>query len=478
MTKKHLPIIARAVFAILTIIGLFCVLTGCESLFRKATETTGSLLPPTPPETESTPEPEETGITETETQKSPETEPVIEPKPIENTENTPSAEAAEWISRCAQSGDPDSVILDGSGIAALNEKIRSSCPTMHNMEQIPESIPGGEIADRIRNGKPPVSQKYDRDGKPIYKDQIDRMEENKNLSAIPDIIIPQTGIVTSRANIRTIPTTVNFFDETDKKRHYDRIQEAELVLGTPVWMLHESLDGLFWYIRSYYYEGWVEKTSIAAADRDTYEKYLPGKNNAVVCITAAFAELSDGRRLDMGAVFPFLSDTEDSFIVEIPGRDETGAVTAETAELAKSEARYGYLPYTMANFYTQAFKFTGTAYSWGGFNEGVDCSGFVCAVFRSFGIYLPRNTGEQKDHAGTVTSLSGLDAAAVKSTLGRLSYPTAIHRPGHVMLYLGTMDGKIYVIHAPQGGQSVGVMELTKLDNLICAATVYADFAG
>jgi cell wall-associated NlpC family hydrolase len=43
----------------------------------------------------------------------------------------------------------------------------------------------------------------------------------------------------------------------------------------------------------------------------------------------------------------------------------------------------------------QAFKFLGERYGWGQGYAGRDCSGFVSEVYRSFGVDLTRNTGDQ-----------------------------------------------------------------------------------
>lgn len=397
----------------------------------------------------------------------------MKPDIIVNFENTPSDEALRWITAYENKGDPHAVILDENEIAQLNEKIRESCPTVHKMDEIPESIHGTDVASWIGLGKPPFSQKLDRDGKPITRERIDAIEANKNLSAIPTSVRPQTAIVTKRTNIRTIPTPVNFYDETDEKQQFDRIQEAELILGTPVLILHESTDGVYRYVQSYYYRGWVKAEALALTDHADYMRFLPERLTDFVTVTADTVTLASGEKLDMGAAFPYISSTGDSFTAELPCRDEAGKLYTKSVTLPKKHSHYGRLPYTYSNFVTQAFKFLGTEYSWGGYNEGVDCSGFVCAVFRSFGIFLPRNTGEQKDHAGSITPLAGMEKDAILETLGSIVTPSAIFRPGHVMLYLGIDDGKIYVIHAPSGGdRKVTVAPLTKTENLTAAATI------
>ena len=153
-----------------------------------------------------------------------------------------------------------------------------------------------------------------------------------------------------------------------------------------------------------------------------------------------------------------VTEDEDSYTVQIPKRrGDTGTLFLEEAELSKADAVRGSLEYTMKNYYAQAFAYLGTYYGWGGADGGVDCSGFVCAIFRTFGIYLPRNTGEQSKYAGTVLSLLN-DPSGVLDTVDQ---PAAVYRPGHVMLYLGKKNNTHYIIHAPQGGEQVCVAELS-----------------
>lgn len=468
MTKKPFSGVARSVLTFLTIAGLFCALTGCRITLREATETSSPFFP----ETERTNTPVNAKNPSAE-----ESEPMKPPVFPAESENAPpkpeiNEEAEKWIRRYAQSGNPQRVVLSAEEIDALNAKICAECPVMRDMTDVPDAISGSEITEKIRMRKAPSSLMYDKDGRLITEDQKRRIDDNRNLDAVPQEIVPQTGIATRRANIRALPTAVGFFEENDAMRYYDQIQESELILGSPVWIVHESADGEFYFIQTGNYQGWVEKTAVATTDRETYCKFLPQTNAPMVCITAEHIDLSETQRLDMGAVFPYLSSSEDYFEVALPCRDENGALFTQTVSIEKSQAHYGYLPYTMENFYVQAFKFSGIEYSWGGFQEGVDCSGLVCAVFRSFGVQLPRNTGEQKDYAGTIVSFSGMTTEQIRDTLKKIDRPAALHRKGHVMLYLGSADDRIYVIHAPQGGQSVEVMELSRLDDLLCAAIV------
>ena len=87
--------------------------------------------------------------------------------------------------------------------------------------------------------------------------------------------------------------------------------------------------------------------------------------------------------------------------------------------------------------------------------DSVDCSGFVCAVMRSFGFNLPRNAGQQKDSIGEIINLSGIGQSEVELKLSGINTPAAVYKPGHVMLYLGEYEGQYCIIHSPQGGEIV-----------------------
>ncbi len=164
---------------------------------------------------------------------------------------------------------------------------------------------------------------------------------------------------------------------------------------------------------------------------------------------------ADGVTLSMGCRLPCASDEGEFYCAVLP-KPVDGKLTTVEVDIAKTDAAYMSLPYTMANYYNQAFKYLGTMYGWGGADGGVDCSGFVCSVFRSFGIYLPRNTGEMSKHScGENITLEGLSASEMSARLDKVYGPAAVHRKGHVMLYLGKIDGRHVIIHSPQGGEAV-----------------------
>ena len=98
-----------------------------------------------------------------------------------------------------------------------------------------------------------------------------------------------------------------------------------------------------------------------------------------------------------------------------------------------------------------AERFTGIPYHWGGNNvtEGMDCSGFVKAVYYLVGLNIPRTSQEQFN--------SGIGVEKEKIMEGDLVFfGKAADRISHVGLYLG----KDRFIHAPRRGEPIQITSL------------------
>ncbi len=373
------------------------------------------------------------------------------------------AEAVEWIEYYEKSngeGSADKIILNYTQINEYNAELIKDNRELYDMTKMPEYIDGEEVKKKICKYSLPNTDKYDKNGNIITADVKNNIYANRALDEIPETVKPRRAIITDRCNLRGMPTDIEFYSQSDK--YYDALQETELIIGFPVFVLHESEDSRFLFVQSYYYAGWVNKDYVGFADAQEFEAYVSAEKFVVV--TEPEITIGD-KRLSMGAKLPYISESDTHYKVLLPSSNG-GEFKPIEAEIDKNNSNFGYLAYNMKNYYRQTFSYLESMYSWGGADGGVDCSGFVCAVFRTFGIYLPRNTGEQKLYNGDLIDLVGLSATQMTDKFREISFPASIHRPGHVMLYLGYRDGSIYVIHAPRGGQRVSVMQLYLPDTI------------
>jgi hypothetical protein len=165
-------------------------------------------------------------------------------------------------------------------------------------------------------------------------------------------------------------------------------------------------------------------------------------------------------QLDMGLRIPLARLPPDqpvngqgpyaAWTLSLPTRAADGSLRLQPALLQrKLDSAPDYLPLTRANLIRQAFKFLGERYGWGHLYNGRDCSGFVSDVYRSMGVQLPRNSGDQARSPALRHRLFGPgDSHETRMrALAEAQVGDLIYIPGHVMMFLGRVDGEPYVIH-------------------------------
>jgi cell wall-associated NlpC family hydrolase len=143
-----------------------------------------------------------------------------------------------------------------------------------------------------------------------------------------------------------------------------------------------------------------------------------------------------------------------SHIVRLPTRSGDGGLQFEPALVPRSQdVSVGYLPYTPENVIRQSFKFLGERYGWGHSYNARDCTGFVSEVYKSFGILMPRNSGDQgRSPIGENLAFTEETPASEKiEALRSLRPGSLIYIPGHVMMHVGDIDDQPYVIHDVYG---------------------------
>ena len=373
--------------------------------------------------------------------------------------------SAEWSQLYESTHGTDSasaLIMSTEEIREFNRSVAENCAAVVDMTDLPKSIGREELLGMIQKYSIPSGNYYDKSGRLITADEVEAIRANMNLGSIAEKTSPKTAVIVERCSLKSIPTELDFHKNGDT--YYSVIQETELIASFPVQILHESADSRYLFVQSYYYFGWIPSEAAAVCSEESYMVFASPEN--YVTVIQPYTEIS-GTRYDMGAVLPYISEDDSFFKVMKPSRSKENGMLEFTIEtVPMSDAVFGSLPYTYENFCSQAFRYLGTEYGWGGADGGIDCSGFICSVFRSFGIYLPRNTGDQQMNSGPVTAVSGYSSEKTLSVFDSLKYPASVHRPGHVMLFLGVKNGVPYVIHAPQGGEKVSVMALSYTGDL------------
>ena len=284
----------------------------------------------------------------------------------------------------------------------------------------------------------------------------------------PDI---RYGICVERCDIRRFPSYVPIYGEelNAADRYTDYGQKTAMLVNEALLVLKESPDRKWYYIRNYYYEGWVEKSKIGICDDYVFWmecqnmqdfimvtgdqlliRYCTSKEGCgrEVRCSEITGRCNNYKWISMGTKLRLVREDE-NYIVAMPELDEDGCIRYQLVTVPRSsDVHVGYLEYTASNVICQAFKALGNTYGWGGIDGRRDCSAYVMELFRCFGFVFPRDVSCQK----YIVSRNGrndikeMGAAEKTKLLDALMPGTILGFEGHTMIYLGKDQGEYYVI--------------------------------
>lgn len=364
------------------------------------------------------------------------------------------------------------VVLDESAIQVQNSKLKQLDRSVHDVEALPRTLTANDVRAWVEKmSERPDDTLYDEHGRAVEASVIDGLMANVNAAAIPATQPTRFGMVVRRSGLRTFPTSLRVFNAPDNGTDIDRFQEDALFAGTPVAIVHESRDGEWLFIVSPLYAAWIPKRDVAQGTADEVFAYTHREPYVVVTGARARTVFTPERPevselpLEMGQRLPLLSDWPadkpvngqhpyTSYVIELPMRADDGSLHFTPALLQKAnDVAADYLALTHANLIRQSFKFLGERYGWGHSYNSRDCSGFVSEVYRSFGVQLPRNTGDQgvSPALNRIAFTADDDHEKRLAVLRQLQVGDLVYIPGHVMMVIGQDGGGPYVIHDTTG---------------------------
>lgn len=345
------------------------------------------------------------------------------------------------------------IILTFDEIAKYNEKIKHKTSMYYDIFNI-SSLSKENIFKYINEYKFPLFKKSN-ENSVLNNFNVNAILNNRNLDKIENIKTIPKGIIIKRANLRSFPTNSHLYTTNN---NFDRFQQTELHVNTPVLIIHVSKDNKWYFIISFFYTGWVEKDNVANAHESDFEYFINNKSFGIITVPSVNIE---NTILDMSVKLPYLGETNNKVKLFLPIKNNNGFVDGKTIILDKKSVNIGYLPFTKENEIKIAKKYEGSKYSWGGLDNGIDCSSFISNVYRTFGFYFPRNTSNQSKSVGKIISLDN-KTESQKLEIINNTEPSLLFKPNHVMLYIGKCNGKHYIIHANEMTMSVAITELSK----------------
>lgn len=417
--------------------------------------------------------------------------PTIAPQPTELPTSTPTPtpvitdphDGRFWTGNYEEETE---LLLTKAQIKEQNEKNYGAVGTKLTVLSEYTAYTAGEILGMIEEYSLP-SRKYF-DNREFGASEKETLLQERNLPELRENtareIIPEYGILISNTDVRSFPTKKRLTSEMQGR--FDYLQETRLLIGEPVLVLHRSKDGAWCFVQAENYCGWIRETAIAYCTKEELcavaDAMEDVENDRIVVVTKngtyRIGEreiyLRMGTRLlgcDAAANFVSMSSIEDNagpangtVRVKLPCRDEEARLVWEEKIVSSMDASgeicfvNGYLPYTRKNIMQLVVRLLGAPYAWGDApsfgadvadvgDNGMDCSSTVVAVFRCFGFVLARNTGTQRKMDCEKQEMSALGIEQRKDALDNLQGGELLYTSGHVMLYLGKVDGEYYVLH-------------------------------
>ena len=385
--------------------------------------------------------------------------------------------------------------MKNQDVELFNQQLLTSNPHVVDPLASPENLDKAELLSKINKiSRAPSSARFYKDGTMLTQQHFNKYAENLNFQAIKDKNTIQFGLVTKRSALRTFPTLDRVFNRA-MDFDLDRFQETAVFPAEAVTILHSSLDGKWFLVQNYNYLAWMQQSDVAIGSKAQILEYLAHPNFLLITgdkvLTSFVPELPEISevQVDMGVKLPLLNNQEQrseiygqsaagNFQVKLPTRNSDGSLSIKTALIGRTQdVHIGYLDYTAENIIAQGFKFLGERYGWGHDYNGRDCTGFVGEIYKTFGVLMPRNSGQQgKGQYGTNFRFDkNSDSASKLATIEKLQIGDLIYIPGHVMMYLGDENGQPRVIHdvkglaywTPEGEFYKGVLNAVSVTPLI-----------
>ena len=352
--------------------------------------------------------------------------------------------------------NPDTVVLPPEKIQYFNQVVREELKLTKDLSAWPLATSGEELRAALRKILDDLQARGLKllDGKKPSSAYWSGARRAMNIDAIPSGIPRQYGLIVRYADQRFLPLEEGLYAQAYDE-DFDELQNSALDIGTPVMIPHRSLDGQWLWVESSTSAGWVKAKNVALATEDQIKLFW---STPFVVVTVSKADIYLDRAmtafigsLQMGARLPLMRFDGDFAEVTLAQRQPDGSVALVSGFVAASEVSEGYLPYTPRQILSQAFKMLDQPYGWGGMYVGQDCSRFLQEVFATVGIELPRDSKNQIQ-VGTRLIEWEAGAPVADKTLVLTDFAvggiTILGMKGHILLYLGTIDGRPYAIHS------------------------------
>lgn len=317
--------------------------------------------------------------------------------------------------------------------------------------QAPESV--SEIMWPYVSYKP--DNAYGENLQPLDQAWFDTMLTLSNFEEFDTL--KQYAIATDHLSLRNFPTNKPLFKnpkDAGEGFPFDYLQNSGVHANEPLYISHFSKDHAWAYVFSAYATGWVDVNKIAFVSQTVINKY---KNAKVLHVAVDNVPIVDTKghfvfKSRVGMQLPLIKIEKDFYIVLAITKGAYFKPTYTVARVPKSLGSESLLTLSRNNLREMTCIMMHNNYGWGGLYGERDCSSTLKDLFAPFGIWLPRNSAQQA-RVGKKIDLSDYSNNEKLEIIKKegLPFETLIYRKGHILLYLGTYDNDVMVMHTVWG---------------------------
>jgi len=288
---------------------------------------------------------------------------------------------------------------------------------------------------------------YGEKQRPHPAEWIERLADRANLGNVSPSGF--RAITTAHTDLRELPTGEPHFDR-DGRYPFDKFQYSAAEANTPVYVYHQTKDRTWALMFSHYGIGWAPSDNLAPAEDNFISTWENSPLGAVIKDKVSIRDQAGTilLRASVGSLFPLTGEGEEGYRILTPSGNKKKNASGKKALIPKALAVMKPYKMTPSNIARLGNELLHKPYGWGGISGNRDCSATVKDLFAPFGIWLPRDSQDQVSH-GIFISLESLPAEEKERSILKDGIPflTLIRTEGHIMLYIGSYQGKAVVFH-------------------------------
>lgn len=338
-----------------------------------------------------------------------------------------------WTAQYGQAADL--ALMDPDQIAALNARNQG---THHGVQDIlaPHITDRNRVAKELNERFVWLTERL-KDGRLVEGNpgDYDKAETIARTAAVGD----ELRVVHTEATLHCVPLTTGLY-ALPVDKDFDRNRCSGLHPGEVVRVMRVG-RGDWLYVHTGHAVGWLAPGHVTpGVSADTARDFMSRQPRLVVMRDRVM--LPGGPVMRIGNSLPLVNRANRTVLAPTPeGLVERQAPTGDAM-------REGFVALTRRNVIQLAISQLGRPYGWGGYKGERDCSRLIMDVLATTGLSLNRHSAAQAKGGRHTVELAGLtrDEKLARIREAGQRGVVLLYMKGHIMMYLGEVDGKPYAI--------------------------------